>query len=85
MASGFSTNTNLGALPIVGLILILAVFACISGMLLARGITEPLKKVASFIEDVIGKEGEEIIAPNEIRALLSLSEKGLASKQREKA
>jgi len=62
-------------------ILLLAAISCISGILLALGITRPLIGMASSIKRLIEREGErlEISAPNEIRALTSLFDKGMVS------
>ena len=62
-------------------ILLLAAVSCISGILLALGITRPLIGMASSIKRLIEREGEklEISAPNEIRALTSLFDKGMVS------
>jgi len=68
-------------LSITQWILLLAVVACISGVLLALGITRPLIAMASSIKKLVEREGEklEISAQNEIRALTSLFDKGMVS------
>lgn len=85
MALGFTRTASFSFLSIAGMILILSFLACITGILLARGITTPLKKVTSFIEGLITEEGVEITALNEIRSLLFLSEKAMASKEEKEA